>query len=222
MQVSKKSEMILHVNRRDQVLGRVNRFRAHVGKGILNRGLLVTVKDRRNRIYLSQRSRRRPDLPRYFPPPFALQWDGTIAGHPKPERRGYMDQAVAELNEELGLVAKRNDLKWLGKFYYNTTDPLYPNKRYSTIVREMEVCGSMILYTDHKPSGNPVEISEIETVQADKVEAEVKGFVRSNVEFLEDGTIIVKRFDQDIRMFTPWFIRAQQLYREEIYGFDSR
>ncbi len=213
--------MILHVNRRDQVLGMVNRYRAHVGKGILNRGLLVTVKNRKNRIYLSQRSRKRPDLPRYFPPPFPLLWDGTIAGHPKPERRGYMDQALVELNEELGLVAKRKNLKWLGKFYYNTTDPLYPNKRYRSVVREMEVCGSMILYTNHKPIVNPVEISQVEALPADKVEAEVKGFVRSNVEFLEDGTITIRKFDPDKRMFTPWFIRAQHLYREEIYGFGS-
>jgi isopentenyl-diphosphate delta-isomerase len=119
------SELLIQVDERGNVIGPVERLKAHLGDGILHRGLVVVVKNPEGKILLTQRSMNRLDLE--FPPPFPGFWDVTIAGHPKRGQKDYLPQMITELNEELRLEAKQGNVEYLGKFQYHAPDPTYPN-----------------------------------------------------------------------------------------------
>jgi isopentenyl-diphosphate Delta-isomerase len=74
-------ELLIQVDEQDNVIGPVERLKAHLNDGILHRGLMVVVVNDQNEVLLTQRSMERPDLG--FPPPFPAFWDITLAGHPK-------------------------------------------------------------------------------------------------------------------------------------------
>jgi isopentenyl-diphosphate delta-isomerase len=151
-------ELLIHVDEQDNVIGSVDRLRAHLDEGILHRGLMVVVKDDENKILLTQRSMGRPDLG--FPPPFPGFWDITIAGHPKWGQTDYVTQMVNELKEELGINAKGSEIKYLDKFQYHAPDPTYPNpKTHSTFrLSEREICGVGVLQTNESPVLDSVEL----------------------------------------------------------------
>ena len=70
------SELLVQVDEQDDVIGSVERLRAHLDDGILHRGLMAVVKNEENKILLTQRSKARTDLG--FPPLFPGFWDVTI------------------------------------------------------------------------------------------------------------------------------------------------
>ncbi len=151
------TEQLTQVDEQDNVIGPVERLKAHLGDGILHRGLVVVVKND-DRILLTQRSIVRPDLG--FPPPFPGFWDITLAGHPKWGQTGYITQMVNEVHEELEIEAKAGEIEYLGKFQYHTPDPTYPNPKTSPTFRlsEREICGVGVLSTNEKPVLNPIEL----------------------------------------------------------------
>lgn len=160
-------EQLTQVDGQDNVIGPVERLKAHLDDGILHRGLVVVVKND-DRVLLTQRSMVRPDLG--FPPPFPGFWDITLAGHPKWGQTDYVTQMVNEVREELGIEAKANEIKYLGKFQYHAPDPTYPNPETSPTFRlsEREICGVGLLGTNEKPVLNPVELSSWMWVSSDE------------------------------------------------------
>lgn len=202
------AEKIIAVNKCDQIRGGVDRYVAHSDAGILHRGFLITVKNYKNEIYIAQRAAERPDL-KNFPPPFSLQWDGSIAGHPRVgNEQGYLDRAVAELKEELDLTVKKTDLRWLGRFYYNTRDPLHPK------VIEKEVCGVLLMCTHQEPKPDKTELAQGKWVPAKDLQKIVGEFAKNNIVEHADGTLEIINFDAKKMMFVPWFVKAQQLWPE--------
>ena len=159
-------ELLIQVDELDNEIGPVDRMKAHLGEGILHRGLVVVVKDQEGRILLTQRSKNRPDLD--FPPPFPGFWDVTIAGHPKWGQKDYAPQMIAEVNEELGLQAKNDDVEYLGKFQYHAPDPTYPNPQSPPGFKlsEREVCGVGLLHTTGEPTINVAELSSSRWVES--------------------------------------------------------
>jgi isopentenyl-diphosphate delta-isomerase len=159
------SELLIQVDEQDNVIGSVERLKAHVDEGILHRGLVVVVKNDENKILVTQRSVNRPDLG--FPPPFPGFWDITIAGHPKWGQADYVTQMVNELQEELGIKAKAGEIKYLGKFQYYAPDPTYPNPETASTFRlsEREICGVGVLYTNDEPVLDSVELGASMWVQ---------------------------------------------------------
>ena len=153
-----KNELLIQVDEQDRVIGSVDRQRAHLGQGILHRGLMVVVRNAENKILLTQRAMARPDLG--FPPPFPGFWDVTIAGHPKWGQTDYVTQMVNELKEELGIEAKETEVKFLGKFQYHAPDPTYPNLETASTFRlsEREICGVGVLHTNNNPVLDAVEL----------------------------------------------------------------
>lgn len=221
---------MIAVDKDDNILKPVDRFEAHTGEGILHRGLMITIKNYKNQICLAQRSAERPDLPTYFPPPFPLQWDGSIAGHPKYREEGmeekenkkrYISRALKELREELNLQVEKEQLEWLNKFLYSAPDPAYQDPKYAKYdirIKEFEVCAVFLMYTKEEPMPNPVEIAKVEWVDSDRVRREVDEYIRSNITIKGDE-IIVRKFKPESRMYSPWFIKAQELC-PEIYEFN--
>jgi len=151
-------ENLVRVDKDDNVLGPIERLKAHRGKGILHRGLVVIVKNSRGEFLLTQRSESRPDLE--FPPPFPGFWDLTLAGHPRWGQDDYITQMAVELGEEVGINANPGDIEPRGKFLYHVPDPTYPNTKSPPDFRlsEYEICGVGVVTTDKKPRLNRIEL----------------------------------------------------------------
>jgi len=150
-------EQLTQVDDQDNVIGPVERLKAHLDDGILHRGLVVVVKND-DRILLTQRSMDRSDLG--FPPPFPGFWDITLAGHPKWSQTDYVTQMVNEVREELGIAANAREMQYLGKFQYHALDPTYPSPATPVTFRlsEREICGVGVLFTNENPVLNTVEL----------------------------------------------------------------
>jgi isopentenyl-diphosphate delta-isomerase len=160
------SEYLIQVDEKDNEVGSVERLKAHLGDGILHRGLVVVVKNQEDQILLTQRSMVRPDLP--FPAPFPGFWDVTIAGHPRWGQHDYLAPMGNELREELGIKAKNGEMNYLGKFQYYAPDPTYPNPQSASTFRlsEREICGVGLLHTSDDPVINPVELASSRWVES--------------------------------------------------------
>jgi len=151
-------ELLIQVDEQDNVIGPIERLKAHQNDGILHRGLMVVVMNQENQILLTQRSMERPDLG--FPPAFPGFWDVTLAGHPKWGQKVYVPQMVDEVKEELGIEAKGNRIEYVGKFQYHAPDPTYPNPNTASTFRlsEREICGVGLLHTNDGARLNEVEL----------------------------------------------------------------
>ena len=162
-------ELLVQVDVDDNVIGPIERLKAHLDDGILHRGVIVVVRNSKGMILLSQRSRDRADLG--FPPPFPGFWDITLAGHPKWGQTDYVTQMVNEVREELGIETKATSIKYVGKFRYHAPDPSYPNPRTKPTFKlsEREVCGVGVLRTDDTPTLNSTELQASQWVEANEV-----------------------------------------------------
>jgi len=151
-------ELLIEVDGDDNVIGPVERLKAHLDEGILHRGLMVVVMNDGNEILLTQRSFRRPDLS--FPPPFPGFWDITLAGHPKWGQKDYVTQMANEMQEELGITAKGGAVEYVGKFQYFAPDPSYPSPQTASTFKlsEREICGVGLLHANTDPTLNPVKL----------------------------------------------------------------
>jgi isopentenyl-diphosphate delta-isomerase type 1 len=152
------AELLIQVDDQDNVIGPVERLKAHLDNGILHRGLIVVVVNGENEVLLTQRSMERPDLG--FPPPFPAFWDITLAGHPKWGQADYVTQMANEVQEELGINATSNDITYVGKFQYHAPDPTYPNPKTSPTFKlsERELCGVGVIHTNDNPILNSIEL----------------------------------------------------------------
>lgn len=152
------SELLVQVDDQDNVIGGVERLKAHLNDGILHRGLVVIVKNYGKKVLLTQRSMERPDLK--FPPPFPGFWDVTLAGHPKWGQTDYVTQMANEVKEELGIIAKSREIQYVGKFQYHAPDPTYPNPNTAPTfnLSEREICGVGVLHTNDNPTLNSIEL----------------------------------------------------------------
>jgi len=162
-------ELLVQVDVDDNVIGPIERLKAHLDDGILHRGVIVVVRNSKGMILLSQRSRDRADLG--FPPPFPGFWDITLAGHPKWGQTDDVTQMVNEVREELGIETKATSIKYVGKFRYHAPDPSYPNPRTKPTFKlsEREVCGVGVLRTDDTPTLNSTELQASQWVEANEV-----------------------------------------------------
>jgi isopentenyl-diphosphate delta-isomerase len=158
-------ELLIQVDEQDNVIGPIERLKAHQGDGILHRGLIVVVMNRKGEVLLTQRSMERHDL--NFPPAFPGFWDVTLAGHPKWGQTGYVTQMANEVREELSIEDNNSGIDYVGKFQYHAPDPTYPNPKTASTFRlsEREICGVGVFHTDAEPLLNKVELQASMWVQ---------------------------------------------------------
>lgn len=101
-------ELVDVVDENDVVIGRASRKEVHSGR-LLHRVVRVLVLDPKKGILLTKRGKKKDVFPGF--------WEATIAGHVC-SGESYVEAALRELKEELGISAKAEELKELFKFKY--------------------------------------------------------------------------------------------------------
>ncbi len=140
-------EHIVIVDEDDNLIGEEDKERCHDGNGILHRGFLSMVFNRRGELLLTRRSEGKRLWPGF--------WDGTVASHVI-AGEDYVRATKRRLGQEIGLSA--DGIKYLFKFQYYV--------RYGEIGSENEICAVTIvdnIDTD-KLSINREEISTVKTM----------------------------------------------------------
>lgn len=188
------TELLIQVDAEDNVIGPVERLKAHLNDGILHRGLIVVVMNNDNEVLLTQRSMKRPDLS--FPPPFPGFWDITLAGHPKWGQTGYVSQMRNEVREELGIDSKGRAIEYVGKFQYHALDPSYPNPETAPTFKlsEREICGVGVLHANNDPALNPMELQSSKWVKRADLAQKLK-----SLKVAPWAQLMIERFPQILK-----------------------
>jgi isopentenyl-diphosphate delta-isomerase type 1 len=191
------SEQLIEVDEQDNIIGPVERLKAHLDDGILHRGLMVIVKNEENDVLMTQRSMKRPDLG--FPPPFPGFWDITLAGHPKWGQTDYLTQMGNEVHEELGINTE-GLVEYVGKFHYHASDPTYPNSETDSTFRlsEREICGVGVLHTNQNPALNSVELQASMWVESKRLSDKLR-----SVKIAPWAWLMVEKFPQLLQTQEP-------------------
>jgi isopentenyldiphosphate isomerase len=96
-----QDEQLIQVDERNKIVGPVSRGVAHDTIGIFYRTIYVLVKNDKDEVLIQKRSSTK-DL-------FPNCWDISVGGHVK-FGKSYVETAVREMYEELGIQAKETDL----------------------------------------------------------------------------------------------------------------
>ncbi len=99
-------EYLYHVNKKDRVLGRIDRATAHK-KGILHRSGIVFLFNSDNKVLITHRSEKKETFPDML--------DASAAFHVRYGEK-YDEAAERELKEETGIKAK---VRYIGKFVHH-------------------------------------------------------------------------------------------------------
>ena len=105
-----QSELLTEVDKNNKVIGSISRGVAHNSPDKIYRTIFVVVKDKDKKILLQKRSSTKDLYPEC--------WDLSVCGHVA-YGKSYLETAVKELAEELGIVASKNDLKLIGEVLVN-------------------------------------------------------------------------------------------------------
>ncbi len=202
-------------------LSKVERGLAH-RLGITHLALMFTYKNSKNQIYLAERVARREDLESQgIPTPFGSFWDASGAGHYRwSELVGNVlvdkkARVLGELDKEFGMRIQSERIKLVGNFRYSAIDPNYYGSAIQ--VKESEVCYLAIVYNDSEPKLDLKEVSRGQWVGSEALRREAEDFARKYVVAGDNGSVNVRRTERDVRLLSPWFLKAQQTFPEEIY-----
>jgi len=144
---------VITVNRQDKILTKKEKLQAHQVDGILHRGFIVLVKNKKGEILLVQRSKKKLLWPLY--------WDGCCS-HPKPGET-YLQAGERRLKEELGFTCP---LKYLGKFYYRAV--------YQDVGSEEEICAVLTGCYNGQIKPNPEEIAAYRWLKIKDLKKEIQ------------------------------------------------
>ncbi|MBU2592613.1 MAG: NUDIX domain-containing protein [Patescibacteria group bacterium] len=101
-----QEELLTEVNSNNEVIGSISREVAHNSPDKIYRTIFVVVKDKTNKILLQKRSSTKDLYPDC--------WDLSVGGHVN-YGKSYLETAVKELEEELGIVTPAKELKFVGE-----------------------------------------------------------------------------------------------------------
>jgi isopentenyldiphosphate isomerase len=155
---------------------------------------MVVVMNDENRVLLTQRSVKRPDLG--FPPPFPGFWDISLAGHPKWGQKDYVTQMKSEVQEELGIDAEGRAIEYVGKFQYHAPDPSYPNPETAPTFKlsEREICGVGVFHGNDDPALNSIELQSSMWVESADLAQTLK-----SLKVAPWAQLMIERFPQILR-----------------------
>lgn len=105
-------ELLPLVDKNDEVIGTINRSAAHKNPHYIHRIVAILIYTSKGEMLIHKRSSTKDVLPGC--------WDLSAAGHVS-SGEDYIEAAVHELYEEVGIKASENDLKTLGKFLIKTS-----------------------------------------------------------------------------------------------------
>ena len=101
-----QDELLTEVNSKNEVIGPISRGVAHNNPDKFYRTIFIIVKDKDNKILLQRRSSTKDLYPDC--------WDLSVGGHVN-YGKSYLEVAVEELKEELGIIAITKELKFIGE-----------------------------------------------------------------------------------------------------------
>ena len=149
-------EYLILVDKNDNPIGKEEKVKCHLPKGILHRAFTALLFDKDGRLVLTRRAKEKMLWPG--------DWDGTVASHPR-ESETYVSSGERRMPEELGIQCK---LDYLFKFEYHVP--------YKDVGSENEICGTLIGIVDNSTSFKAIEgeIDEIKWISAKELLLELK------------------------------------------------
>jgi isopentenyl-diphosphate delta-isomerase len=151
--VSYDNEMLILVNKNDEVVGYKNKVSCHEGNGTLHRAFSIFIFNNAGHLLMQKRSKQKTLWP--------LFWSNSCCSHP---RKGEEIEEAAErrLREELGI---NTELKFLFKFQYQA--------KYQNIGSENELCSVYIGKSNAPVSVNENEIADWKYMTIKELDKEV-------------------------------------------------
>jgi isopentenyl-diphosphate delta-isomerase len=148
-------EFILTVDENDNLIGREEKVKCHLGDGILHRAITLMVFNDKNELLITKRSPEKMLWPGI--------WDGSISSHPW-DGESYEDAGKRRCYQELGV--KCDDVRLLFKIRYQTP--------YKDVGSENEIDAALIANGINKVFPNEEEISEYKYVDLKELEEDIK------------------------------------------------
>ena len=149
-------EYLILVNEKDEPVGREEKVKCHLPKGILHRAFTALLFDKNGKLVLTRRAKGKMLWPN--------DWDGTFASHPK-DSETYVSSGERRMPEELGIHCK---LDYLFKFEYHVP--------YKDVGSENEICGTLIGIIDDPSNLRKIEgeIDEIKLISSNELLSELE------------------------------------------------
>ena len=148
-------EYILTVDENDNVIGKEEKVKCHLGNGILHRAFTLMVFNDKNELLITKRNKDKMLWPEI--------WDGSISSHLR-EGESYEDAAIRRCPDELGI--KCDGVKFLFKIRYQTS--------YEDAGSENEFDAALIVKGVNEVFPKKEEISEYKFVNLKKLEKDIK------------------------------------------------
>ena len=148
-------EHILLVDENDNVIGKEEKVKCHLGGGILHRAFTLMVFNDKNELLITKRSQEKMLWPGI--------WDGSISSHPN-EGETYEDAGRRRLPQELGVES--DDVKFLFKIRYQTA--------YKDVGSENEIDAALVVKDINEVFPDEKEISEYKYVDLKALEEDMK------------------------------------------------
>lgn len=139
-QVSFDDEMLIVVDKNDNIIDYKDKVTCHRGEGILHRAFSIFIFNDAGEVLIQQRSDQKPLWP--------LFWSNSCCSHPR-KGEDLENATTRRLAEELGISTP---LKHLYTFQYHA--------RYETVGSEHEVCAVYIGKSNGPVQVNPNEVAE--------------------------------------------------------------
>ena len=147
-------DLLILVDKGDNILGYEEKEKCHLGKGMLHRAFSIFIFNSSGQLLLQERSAAKPLWP--------LFWSNSVCSHPR-KGEDYMEAAQRRLKEEIGL---ETPLRSLFKFQYQAP--------FKTIGSENELCVVFIGKSDEPVEINPQEIAEYRYVGLEELEKDLR------------------------------------------------
>jgi isopentenyl-diphosphate delta-isomerase len=157
MDQSQKMEYITVVDKDGKYLGKEEKEKCHLGKGILHSAFLVMVFNEKSELMLAKRSKRKSLWPDY--------WDGTVASHYHSEVN--QEKTIKDrILHEIGVCC--DHINNLFKFRYQV--------EYRDIGSENEICDVFVArdINSGDVSPNESEISEVKFLDIPELKEEIQ------------------------------------------------
>jgi isopentenyl-diphosphate delta-isomerase len=151
---SRSQDLLILVDKGDNILGYEEKEKCHLGKGMLHRAFSILIFTSSGRLLLQKRSTAKPLWP--------LFWSNSVCSHPR-KGEDYMEAAQRRLKEEIGLMTT---LRFLFKFQYQAP--------FKTIGSENELCAVYIGKSDEPVVINPQEIAEYRYIGLEELERDLR------------------------------------------------
>ena len=148
-------EYILTVDENDNVIGKEEKVKCHLGDGILHRAFTLMVFNDKNELLITKRSKEKMLWPGI--------WDGSISSHPN-EGESYEEAGRRRCPQELGVEC--DDVKLLLKIRYQTP--------YKDVGSENEIDAALVVKGINEVFPNKEEISEYKYVDLKELEEDMK------------------------------------------------